>query len=185
MILTYEKIREVKLNEKGEKLQELPPNFFENAFRYINLKKGAVEEESAKSLVFRIFQLRMRKISNLAYYYYKSDKLPENLERNEEKLYLDLVNGLRNHSDRFNRNFEEAMRKKVETSENQEENAEAQKKDKPKEQNIKRVKFVQEVPEIFLPSQGTCCFKKGEEKKLEEEEANLLLNKGFCETLKD
>lgn len=184
MILTYEKIREVKLNEKGEKLQELPPNFFENAFKYIALKKGTIEEESAKSLVFSIFQLRLRKIANLAYYYYKSDTIPDNLEKDEENLYLKLVDNFREHSERFNRNFEEAMRKKVETSESLGETAEAPTKNKSQAQDLKKVRFIQEVSEIFLPSQGTCSFKKGEEKELEKEEAELLLSKGFCEALK-
>jgi len=178
MILTYEKIREVKLNEKGEKLQELPPDFFANAFKYINIKKGTIEEESAKSLVFSIFQLRLRKIANLAYYFYKSDKLPDNLEEDEEKLYMELVGSFRKHFERFRKNFEKSLEQKVEEDE------EADKKEKgisPNKSKIRKVRFIQEVPEIFLPSQGTCSFKEGEERELQKEEADLLLSKGFCE----
>ena len=161
MILTYEKIREVKLNEKGERLQKLPPNFFENAFNYIKLKKGTPEEESARSLVFSIFELRLKKISNLAFLFYKSNKIPENLEKEEEELYLNLVQILRNFREKF-----ETRKIEIEKVSNFE--------------TTKKVKFLVDTPEIFLPCLGTCRFKKGEEREFETKVADFLLNKGFC-----
>jgi DNA replication initiation complex subunit (GINS family) len=172
MILTYEKIREVKLNEKDEKLQKLPPNFFENAFNYIKLKKGKLEESSATSLIFSIFELRLKKIINLALLFYKSDKIPENLEKVEEKLYLDLVQTFRGFRDSFKKEFE---------------CKETRKENEP-DQNIlltpkttKKVRFLIDIPEIFLPSIGVCNFKKGEERELDENITLLLLEKKFCE----
>lgn len=163
MILTYEKIREVKLNEKGEKLQKLPPNFFENAFNYIKLKKGTYEENSATSLVFSIFELRLKKIVNLAILLHKTNQIPENLEPEEEKFYLELVEKLREFKDEFRRKYEFVEK-------NNKNNIETQK-----------VKFLVDLPEIFLPSLGVCCFRKNEIKEIKKEIANFLLKKGFCE----
>jgi DNA replication initiation complex subunit (GINS family) len=167
MILTYEKIREVKLNEKSDKLQKLPPNFFENAFNYIKLKKGTVEETSAKALVTSIFELRLKKIVNLALLLYKSNKIPENLEKDEEELYLSLVQIFRGVRDVFE--------KKLEL-----ENKETEKKEN-NLKNLKKVRFLVDIPEIYLPSLGICCFKKGEIKELDESITSLLLEKRFCE----
>ena len=166
MILTYEKIREVKLNEKGTKLQKLPPNFFENASNYLKLKKGANEELSARNLLISIFELRLKKIVNLALLFHKSDLIPENLEKDEEALYMNLVQIFRDFRSNFERKYLEG---------------EAKRETKNNCKNAKKVKFLVDLPEIYLPSLGICSFKKGEVKELDANITELLLEKGFCE----
>ncbi len=179
MTLTYEIIREVKQKEKSEKLQYLPENFFEDVVEYIKLKKGAIEETAAKNLVQSIFELRRKKILNIASLSYKTEKIPENLEENEKRLYLSIIKLLRE-------NFE---RKTIISSENKSPQNKKEVK-KPEEiQNLEdkktrltktRVMFLADIPEIFLPSGNSCSFKKGEEKEIDLTVAKVLEEKGFC-----
>lgn len=104
MLLTFEKIREISLNEKQEKLQKLPENFFENAKEYLKSKKGTIEEVSTRNLIEGIFLRRQKKILELCFYLYKTNKIPENLEKDEEEFYLTLVSILKNFYENFRKN---------------------------------------------------------------------------------
>ncbi len=146
----------------------------------VNLeKKGAIEETAAKNLVQSIFELRRKKILNIASLSYKTEKIPENLEENEKRLYLNIIKLLRE-------NFE---RKTIISSENKSPQNKKEVK-KPEEiQNLEdkktrltktRVMFLVDIPEIFLPSGNSCSFKRGEEKEIDLKVAKVLEEKGFC-----
>ncbi len=111
MMLTYEKIRELKQLEKQDKLQKLPENFSTIVAEYLNLKKGSDEEISAKNLIKSLYDLRRKKIINLAGLFYKTDKIPDNIEGIEKELYLNMVEVMR----KYNNSFERLFNKQSET----------------------------------------------------------------------
>jgi len=167
MILTYEKIREIKQKEKGEKLQQLPPNFYENAFNYIKLKKGTIEEKSAKNLVYSIFELRKKKILNLAFLFYKTNNMPKKLEDLEKELYLELIKIIRKYDHSFEQNYI---------------NKETKLEEERKNTKVKVV-FLKDIPEILSPSGRVYSFKKGEETELEPDFTKILYEAGFCKII--
>ena len=198
MIITYEIIREVKQKEKTEGLQKLPENFFENAAAYLELKKGTLEESAAKNLILSLFELRKKKILTLASLSYKTDTLPENLEPEEKKLYLNLVKVLREYQTNFETKltqYEQQNKKHMEEQGETEELVEKEIKEKnslpEKTKNLEnetkynkvKVIFLKDLPELLLPSGETCSFKRGEEKELDEDFAEILIDKGFCKLL--
>jgi len=198
MIITYEIIREVKQKEKMEGLQKLPENFFENAAAYLELKKGTLEESAAKNLILSLFELRKKKILNLASLSYKTDTLPENLEPEEKKLYLNLVKVLREYQTNFETiltQYEQQNKKHMEEQGETEELVEKEIKEKnslpEKTKNLEnetkynkvKVIFLKDLPELLLPSGETRSFKRGEEKELDEDFAEILIDKGFCKLL--
>ncbi len=125
MLLTFELIREISLNEKQEKLQELPENFFENAKEYLKSKKGTIEEVSAGNLIENIFARRQKKILELCFHLYKTNRIPENLEKDEEEFYLSMSLVLRNFYENFKKRIlEQTETTKQENMENQSENNE-------------------------------------------------------------
>ncbi len=107
MILTYEKIRELKQLEKDGKLQVLPENFLKYIAEYITLKKGSEEENSAKNLIMDLYESRRKKIMNLAFSLYKMDNIPKNMDGLELEFYNDLVEVMKKH----NKDFEELFKK--------------------------------------------------------------------------
>ncbi|MCK4730441.1 MAG: hypothetical protein KAT28_03930 [Candidatus Aenigmarchaeota archaeon] len=198
MILTYEKIRELKQLEKQDKLQDLPENFSIAVAEYINLKKGSDEEVSAKSLIKSLYDLRKKKIINLAGLFYKTDKIPENIEGMEEELYLNTVEIMR----KYNISFEGLFNKQSETerteSKNNKQYSQSTKTknmfnslqikedtankpyDNNSQENKLKVVFLSDIPEIITPTGEICSFKKEEEKELNTEFAIQLKEQGFC-----
>jgi len=198
MIITYEIIREVKQKEKTEGLQKLPENFFENAAAYLELKKGTLEESAAKNLILSLFELRKKKILNLASLSYKTDTLPENLEPEEKKLYLNLVRVLREYQTAFETKLTQPLqqnKKHIEEQQDIEDLVEKEIKQKnsllEKTKNLEnetkhnklKVIFLKDLPELLLPSGERCSFKRGEEKELNEDFAGILIDKSFCKLL--
>jgi len=108
MILTYEKIRELKQLEKQDKLQSLPENFSTAVTEYIKLKKGSDEEVSANSLIKSLYSLRKKKIINMACLFYKTDKLPDNikdLKDIERDFYVNMVDVIKKYHNSFDELF--------------------------------------------------------------------------------
>jgi len=132
MILTYEKIRELKQLEKQDKLQKLPENFSTIVAEYLNLKKGSDEEISAKNLIKSLYDLRRKKIINLAGLFYKTDKIPDNIEGIEKELYLNMVEVMR----KYNNSFERLFNKQSETGRTEsEKNTNSEEKETESEKN--------------------------------------------------
>ena len=133
MLLTFEKIREISLNEKQEKLQKLPPDFFMNSKEYLLSTKGAREELSAKNLIENIFARRQKKIMTLCFHLYKTDTFPENLEEEEQEYYKEMIKLLNS--------FYENFRKKIIDSQTGEKEKEAELVEKPlrEEENNKDI----------------------------------------------
>lgn len=97
MLLTFEKLREIHLNEKSESLQKLPENFFNDARAYLVEKDGSVEGKTASRLLSALQERRMKKIVNMALLYFSTERVPENLEVDEMELYGSVVGLLRKH----------------------------------------------------------------------------------------
>ena len=202
-MITYELIREIKQKEKSEKLQPLPENFFRDAVEYIKLKKGSLEERGIKNLVQSIFELRKKKILNIASLSYTTDKIPENLEEDEKELYLGLINLLREYFKNFekklnkpseNDNYleesnletkpkENLIKKPLEKTKGELENMQKTEPEEKSEANKTKVIFLIDIPEILLPSGKNCSFKKGEEKVLDLGFTKILEEKGFCKQI--
>jgi DNA replication initiation complex subunit (GINS family) len=192
MILTYETIREVKQKERSERLQNLPENFFKSAGEYINLKKGSLEEPAARNLVQSIFELRKKKILNLASLSYKTERVPDNLEPEEKKLYLKVIKILREYQETFEGKVINPVEGSIqqnkkcgeEEQNNQEEIIKKTENKKEEKQPLKtKLIFLMDIPEIFLPSGENHSFKKGEEKELDLEFAKVLEEKGLCKII--
>ena len=140
MILTYEKIRELKQLEKQDKLQKLPENFSTIVAEYLDLKKGSDEEISAKSLIKSLYDLRRKKIINLAGLFYKTDKIPDNIEGIEKELYTDIVEVMRKYNNSFERLFNkqsETGRTESEKNTNSEENKTESENNEQEHHNVK------------------------------------------------
>ena len=158
MLLTLNKIREIQLKEKSEKLQKLPENFFRDAKIYLDIKKGTIEEKSARNLIESIFNLRLKKIINYAFVFYKTNKELENLEDCEKILYLDLINLLKNYYNNFKKQFseEEKINEKV------------------------KVIFLKDTPKFYDLSKNILKYQKGEEIFLDKKIAEILEREGYC-----
>lgn len=192
MILTYEIIREIKQKEKSERLQKLPEFFFKDAAGYINLKKGTLEESAARNLVQSIFELRKKKILNIASLSYKVDRIPDNLEPEEKKLYLGVIKILREYQESFEGKIIDPLKennqsdKEVGEEKKQQNQKPIKKQEYEKEEKSPpktKVVFLVDIPEIILPSGEKCCFKEGEKKEFEMEFARVLEEKGLCKII--
>lgn len=115
MILTYEKIRELKQLEKQDKLQELPENFSTAVAEYIDLKKGSDEEVSANNLIKGLYALRKKKIINLACLFYKTHKIPDNINDIEKELYVNMMEVIKKYHNSFDELFKNSSEIEEET----------------------------------------------------------------------
>jgi DNA replication initiation complex subunit (GINS family) len=183
MILTYETIREVKQKERSERLQNLPENFFKSAGEYINLKKGSLEEPAARNLVQSIFELRKKKILNLASLSYKTERVPDNLEPEEKKLYLKVIKILREYQETFEGKVINPVGMGIQQNNQEEIIKKTENKKEEKQPSKTKLIFLRDIPEIFLPSGENHSFKKGEEKELDLEFAKVLEEKGLCKII--
>lgn len=178
MILTYESIREIKQKEKNSELQKLPENFFSDALEYLKVKTGSSEEASARRLIISIFDLRIKKIMNLAMMYYTLSRTPENLEPFEKDIYISFVKTLKEGYGKFKDfGFIDAV-----NDDPKEKTSIENKKEKPTqtETDRKKVVFSVALPEILLPNGESHSFSEGDEIELDKTFASLLAQKGFC-----
>ena len=170
-MLTYEKIRELKQLEKQDKLQKLPENFSTIVAEYLNLKKGSDEEISAKSLIKSLYDLRRKKIINLAGLFYKTDKIPDNIEGIEKELYLNMVEVMR----KYNNSFERLFNKQSETgrteSEKNTNSEEKETKSENNEQEHHNVKTEDKIDSLHVKKTTT---NKSFENKLQEDKLKVV-----------
>ena len=170
-MLTYEKIRELKQLEKQDKLQKLPENFSTIVAEYLNLKKGSDEEISAKNLIKSLYDLRRKKIINLAGLFYKTDKIPDNIEGIEKELYLNMVEVMR----KYNNSFERLFNKQSETGRTEsEKNTNSEEKEtesQNNEQEHHNVKTEDEIDSLHVKKTTT---NKSFENKLQKDKLKVV-----------
>lgn len=166
-MLTFESIRDVERNERNAKrMQKLPPTFLSELKEYIERKEQLKEKSSAdimeienvKSTVQRIVELRERKLIDQALITARTNMPPENLLKEEEAVFWQMVEGLK----AFRRDFFEQLRK-------------------PKEV-LFRVK--RSMPEFVGPDMKTYLLKENDVVSIPKEIAELLLKEGVVEEAK-
>lgn len=173
-MLTFEKIRDMEREEKTAKqLQKLPDDVIESLKDYLRKKEkiqdstSLVELENIKSTITRLFELRQRKLVNSALHTAKTGIPPENMMRNEEKYFYDIVDIIKKFGEEF---FIELQKNPV----------------KKKKKEFFLVK--KDVPEIMGPDMQKYKFSKDE--KLEPNALpkplnDLLLKEGVIERVEE
>ena len=115
-MLTFEKIRDFERAERESKeLQKLPDNVIEEIKDYIRKKEAIAEKsssdiieiENVKKIVRNFFELREKKIVDLALYSVRTQLPIGNLLNIEEKVLAALVNEIK----KYREEFREVMRK--------------------------------------------------------------------------
>lgn len=172
--ITFEYIRKVQREEQYEtKLSKIPEDFYEKVRNYIEQKKkliqkkrdkeGEMEIENIQKLLEEVYNRRETKILNQALISARTGIPPQNLIKNEEKLFNQILDILK-----FSRE------KTLKTS---------PKKIKEKEESgLKRVRFIKEIPEfVGVDLQKYGPYNEGEEAEIPKENAELMVNTGNAE----
>lgn len=195
MLLTFEKIREIQLNEKAGELQKLPDGFFADALEYLKLKADSEEGRTAQRILSNLFERRLKKIANLASVYYSTNKSPENMGAEEQKIYSEFISALKKCDSDFKRKLYEVKTMEIKRSESERLSEGTASEDElavnteipPSEDSASkgnsqkiRVKFTMDTPELMTPDMETCSFKGGEVAELPETFADFLQKRGFC-----
>ena len=188
MLLTFEKIREIQLEEKSSELQSLPDGFFSDVLEYLKLKGDSDEGRTAQRLLGNLLERRLKKIVTLASMYYSTDRQPENLEKDEQELYSGIVSLLKKREGEFRKrlklepapkevSFEEPLKK-----ENPPEKRQAVSSEAPagSPETMVRVVFSSDTPELMTPEMEVCSFRKGDSAEITRAFAEFLEKKGFC-----
>lgn len=164
-MLTYEALRKLVQEEKaGNKLAELPEDFFENVKSYLD-KKGNISKEredvweldSARRTLQDLLEIRERKILILALYNVRSGVVSVNMTPEEKEFYERLVEGIKDF-----------QAKKKEILDGMPE----------KRQVIAMLEDMPEFVGINMKTYGP--FKKGDVATLPEENARLLVDKSMA-----
>ena len=112
-MLTHETIRKFFEEEKAsQKLVRLPESFMKDVNEYIESKEKLMRDDqweldSIKRRLKTIFELRERKIVNLALSYVRTREDPENLLPHEETFFKDIVANIRKFQEDRDKNIEE------------------------------------------------------------------------------
>ena len=169
-MLTFEKIRELEHAERDSKeLQALPENIMDELKDYIHRKEKSsdpLEIENVKSTVKRLFEIRERKLLELALYSVRTGLPPENLTQAEESIFNAIIDNLK----KFRENFFEELRKKA-----------------PVEKKV-LYKVKKTVPAFVGPDSKTYEFKENDTldiKALPKELNDLLLKEGVIEKIEE
>ncbi|MBN2095423.1 MAG: DNA replication complex GINS family protein [Candidatus Aenigmarchaeota archaeon] len=185
MLLTFEKIREVQLNEKKDELQALPENFFDDAADYLRARHGTDEGKTALKILTNLFERRLKKVANMASIYYLAGKVPDNLSPVEVKVYSDLISALRKGDCEFRARFAdkagfEDKSPHCNLMEPSEDASPVEEKEKGSVGDMVKVTFVMDTPELMTPDMQTCTFKKGDCATVSKAFADFLKKSGFC-----
>ena len=109
-MLTFEQIRDMERLERGSPIiTKIPERFIDEVRDYlrrkeaINDKKYAdmLELDTIKNTITRLCDLRVKKIAEQALVTTKTGAQPENLTKEEERLFYRLVDGLKEFRERF------------------------------------------------------------------------------------
>jgi len=104
-MLTFEKIRDIERAEHDSKeLQKMPPNFMEELTEYIERKKqtpDAHEIKNTTAIIQRILDKRQEKLVSLALYSAKTDMPVENLTKEEDEIFLKMLEIMKKQRENF------------------------------------------------------------------------------------
>lgn len=121
-MLTFEKIRDFERAEKdSKKLQKLPDDFLEQMREYLRKKEllkdkttsDILEVENVKTTIKRLLEMRERKILDSVLLAVRSNISPENLTNEEEKIFFNFVQQLKD----FRENFFDELKKEASIAE--------------------------------------------------------------------
>ena len=193
MVLTFEKIRDIHRAEKeSRKLEKLPDNIMKEAADYIERKQHIKEKtntdvyelENIKNIIKDLFEIRERKILNLALYSVRTGLPVENLTKEEEKLFYSLVNILKTFREEFlDKLGNPAAMVRMES------NGDISKKngsnDKSEKQKTKKrqIRVVQDIPEFVGTDLKSYSLKKNDIISLDEKIENLLIKRGLAKVV--
>lgn len=164
--ITFDFVRKIQMEEKAStKLAEIPENFYELAKNYLQKKEEVKDVEklgeirNIKRILEDIFNRRERKILNFAIIAARTGMVPENLTKEEQKFFDQIVEMLKKR------------RKEI---------LEPLLKSKAKKERV--LVFKQDVP-AFVGSDGKEYgpFSKGDIAKIPEENAQLMVAQGIAE----
>jgi DNA replication initiation complex subunit (GINS family) len=165
-MLTFEKIRELeRVERENKKLQKLPDDLLDQLREYMQRKErirektsaDIIELENVKNTIKRFFEIREHKITASAIDTIRTGMPPENITKEEEKVFYELTDSLKRFRERF---FEELQR-------------EAEKKP------VYRV--IKSLPEFVGPDMKTYKLTENEILTLPTELEQLLLREGVIE----
>lgn len=176
-MLTYNDVYNFARQEKyNPTLQKLPKNFFDELKNYLNEKRKLFEKEEISdtikklkkqfenidSLINELFEIRLKKIINLAF-----------LAKISGITKSDIENMLQEEKDFFNKVLD-SMKQFDEKIKTELSNV-GEKKDL-KNKNTQMIKFIEDVSE-FLDGEGITCgpFKKGDIVNISKEIAEILV----------
>jgi len=193
VVLTFEKIRDIHRAEKeSRKLEKLPDNIMKEAADYIERKQHIKEKtstdvyelENIKNIIKDLFEIRERKILNLALYSVRTGLPVENLTKEEEKLFYSLVNILKTFREEFlDKLGNPAAMVRMES------NGDISKKngsnDKSEKQKTKKrqIRVVQDIPEFVGTDLKSYSLKKNDIISLDEKIENLLIKRGLAKVV--
>lgn len=199
--LTFSELRKIQKQEsRQDQLTELDDNFLLRVSNYLNAKEGDGREyRNAKRVFKKIVSLREEKIVKNAKLSVSSDVNASemNMLPEEQELYRESRQVFQEHQERVNDRIDnglgevEAAKEDIETEAEEKgtepETEELQESNKPEEDaedGYEKVEIVSEVPEFMgtdLETYGP--FNEGEEVKVPEENAEILVNRGNAEMI--
>jgi len=205
MLLTFEKIREIQLNERNGELQKVPDGFFRDALEYLKLKADTEEGKTAQKILINLFERRLKKIVNLSSMYYSTGRTPENLDASEQNLYSQFASALKESDSEFRKSLYNIKTAELGKPEPAEVSARVLSQTEPTDspnygpgisseltvdeneishkqipEQMVAVKFIIDTPELMTPDMETCSFREGQCAKLAKTFADFLEKRGFC-----
>ncbi|MFH7880632.1 MAG: hypothetical protein QXI09_01345 [Candidatus Aenigmatarchaeota archaeon] len=168
-IISFDYLKKILNEEKNSSnLAKIPDNFYELVRDYVKAKikmikdkKDELEVRNMKRIVENIFNLRERKILNLAVIHVRIGTKPINLTKEEEEIFYKICEILKKRRDVIN-----SLSKIIEGEKEVE----------------KMIVFKQDFPS-FIGSDGLTYgpFKKGDIAKLPDEDMKDLIERGVAE----
>jgi len=171
--ITYEFIREISREEQNSPtLSKLPLNFVQKVMEYLKQKEKLLgtqkdkqvsqEIENTKRLLETIFNRRETKILNHAIITSRTDIPPENLTKEEQDLFENIVEQLKQRKQKVLNILNKKSKEK-----------------KPIKESSDKIEFTEDIEEfvgVDLKKYGP--FKKGQKAKIPEENAELFKKAG-------
>lgn len=183
-MFTYEKIRDLERAERdNKKLQSVPENIVIEINEYLKKKESVVEKtssdiselENVKRVIERLFELRESKIMELSIYTVRTGMLPQNLNKEEEKMFYRVVDIVKEYREMFFTNINKPLGEKTVEVTKEEEPIKIEKK------ITYRVK--QTLPQFIGPDMKTYELKENDVVELPEPLNEFLIKKGAIEKI--
>jgi len=193
VVLTFEKIRDIHRAEKeSRKLEKLPDNIMKDAADYIERKQHIKEKtstdvyelENIKNIIKDLFEIRERKILNLALYSVRTGLPVENLTKEEEKLFYSLVNILKTFREEFlDKLGNPAAMVRMESNGDISKKNGSNEKSEKKKTKKRQIRVVQDIPEFVGTDLKSYSLKKNDIISLDEKIENLLIKRGLAKVV--